>query len=320
MPRRSELPDPLGRQPFAVRDALDRGVTRDRLRSSDLQRYFHGTRSVGLDLSRLADRCLAYLPRMAPGNAFSHHTAAELFGFPLPLGALDPDRLHVSAPSPARAPGGKGISGHRATLLPHEIVEVAGLPVVSPALAWCQLTESLGVDDAVAVADWVVTGNPYLKRLPLAGLDDLVAVTAVRAGGPGHRTRVGALPLVREGALSRPETFVRLLAVRAGLPEPLVNVECYADDGSRLGMPDLAWPEYRVAGQYEGDHHRSKQQFRGDLRRDERFLDHDWKVVKVSADDLFVRPVELAQRFARRLTSQGWRGRVDLRHLGHFAR
>jgi very-short-patch-repair endonuclease len=99
-----------------------------------------------------------------------------------------------------------------------------------------------------------------------------------------------------------------------------VNAQCYSDDGERLGMPDLAWPEYRVAGQYEGDHHRSRQQFRGDLRRDEKFLDHDWKIVKVTADDLFDRPVEVAQRFARRLASQGWNGRIELRRLGHFDR
>jgi len=251
---------------------------------------------------------------------FSHLTAAELFGFPLPLGALTADDLHVTVPSPARAPGGRGVVGHRAVLASGETVEVGGLPLVAPAVAWCQLAESLGTDDAVAVADFIVTGNPYLGRLPLAGFDDLVAASAARTGRAGHRTRTAALPLVRDGPLSRPETFVRLLVLRAGLPEPLINAVCYSDDGTRLGMPDLAWPEYRVAGQYEGDHHRSTQQFRGDIRRDERFLDHDWKIVKVTADDLFGRPVELADRFARRLTAQGWTGRVRLRHLGHFGR
>ena len=77
---------------------------------------------------------------------------------------------------------------------------------------------------------------------------------------------------------------------------------------------------YRVVGQYEGDHHRSTQQFRGDVRRDERFLDHDWKIVKVTADELFGRPVELAERFGRRLASQGWEGRARLRRLGQFSR
>ena len=320
MPQRSDLPEPFGRRPFAVRDAIARGVSRDRLRSGDLQRPFHGTRSIGLDLTQLVDRCRAYLPRMGVNNVFSHLTAAELYAFPLPLGALDQLNLHVSAPSPARAPGGSGVAGHRARLLTHEVVEVAGLPVVSPAVAWCQLAETLGVDDAVAAADWVVTGNPYMNRLPLATLDELAAASAIRSGGAGHRMRVAALRLVREGPLSRPESLLRLLLGRAGLPEPLLNVTCFGDDGTELGMPDLAWPKYHVAGQYEGDHHRSQAQFRSDIRRDERFFDHDWKIVKSSADDLFRRPVDLAERFARRLSAQGWSGRIELRRLGHFDR
>ncbi|GAB3605921.1 hypothetical protein GCM10027413_13300 [Conyzicola nivalis] len=320
MPQRSDLPEPLGREPFAVRDAIARGVTRDRLRSSDLQRAFHGTRSIGLDLTQLADRCRAYLPRMGEGNAFSHLTAAELYAFPLPLGALAPFDLHVTTPAPGRAPAGRGVLGHRARLLPADIVEFAGLPLVSPAVAWCQLAQKLGVDDTVAVADWIVTGNPYFNVLPLADFDELTAATASRAGTAGQRTRVAALPLVRDGPVSRPESLLRLLLGRAGLPEPLVNARCYGDDGQELGMPDLAWPDYRTVGQYEGDHHRGQSQFRNDIRRDERFVDHDWKVVKATADDLFRRPVELAERFGRRLAAQGWRGRIELRHLGHFDR
>ena len=303
-----------------MRDAVARGVTRDRLRSRDLQRLFHGTRSVGLDFALLADRCRAYLPRMGAGNAFSHLTAAELYAFPVPLGRLDPARLHVVTPAPAQAPGGRGIAGHRALLLPHEVMDLAGLPVVRPEVAWCQVAEKSGVDDAVAVGDWIVTGNPYLNVLPLATVDDLASAVELRAGTAGHRTRAAALPLVRDGPLSRPESLLRLLLVRAGLPEPLLNVRCIADDGVDLGMPDVAWPDYRTVGQYEGDHHRSVRQQRSDIRRDELYFDHDWKVVKVSADDLFGRPVELADRFARRLASQGWQGAVNLRRLGHFDR
>jgi len=303
-----------------VRDAIARGVSRDRLCSSDLQRLFHGTRSVGLDFARVTDRCRAYLPRMGDDNAFSHLTAAELYAFPLPFGALDPLRLHVVAPAPARAPAGRGIAGHRARLRADDVVVFAGLPMVRPEIAWCQVAEKLGVDDAVAVADWIVTGNPYLNVLPLATLDDLMSAAESCAGGAGHRTRTAALPLVRDGPLSRPESLLRLLLVRAGLPEPLLNVRCIADDGTDLGMPDVAWPKYRTVGQYEGEHHRSVRQQRSDIRRDEKYFDHDWKVVKVSADDLFGQPIELADRFARRLASQGWRGAVDLRHLGHFDR
>jgi len=319
MPQRSPLPEPLGRGPFSVREAMALGVTRDRLRSRDLQRAFHGTRATGLDLSRLVDRCRAYTPRMSDGHAFSHLTAAELFGFPLPLGGTSPS-LHVTAASPARAPAGRGIVGHQGRLLPLDVVEFRGLSVVSPSVAWCQVGERLGIDDLVAIGDWIVTGSPFQNVLPLASLEELAEASAARSGGWGHRARAAALPQIREGPLSRPESFLRLLLVRAGIPEPQLNVMCYTEQGEQIEMPDLAWPEFTTVGQYEGDHHRGQAQFRRDIRRDERFVDHGWTVVKAGADDLFGRPVELAERFARRLRANGWRGGIDLRHVGRFSR
>ena len=319
MPQRSPLPEPIDRGTFSVRDAIARGVTRDRLRSSDLQRVFHGVRATGLDLSLLVDRCRAYAPRMNPAHAFSHLTAAELYRFPLPVGGRSL-QLHVTAPSPARAPGGRGIVGHQSRLTPLDVVDLRGLRVVSPAVAWCQIAETLGVDDAVAIGDWVVTGTPFQNVLPLATIEELAEASAVRSGGWGHRVRAVAIPLIREGPLSRPESFLRLLVVRAGLPEPLLNAMCFTEDGEQIDVPDLAWMEYKTVAQYEGDHHRGQAQFRRDIRRDERFVDHDWTVVKATADDLFGRPRELVERFARRLRANGWRGDIDLRHVGRFTR
>lgn len=302
-----------------MREAIARGVTRDRLRSRDLQRPFHGTRATGLDLSLLADRCRAYTPRMIDGHAFSHLTAAELFGFPLPLGGTSPS-VHVTAPSPARAPAGRGIVGHQGRLLPLDVVDRGGLSVVSAAVAWCQVGERLGVDDLIAIGDWIVTGSPFQNMLPLATLEELAEATAARSGGRGHRARATALPQIREGPLSRPESFLRLLLVRAGIPEPQLNVMCFTERGEQIEMPDLAWPDFTTVGQYEGDHHRGQAQFRRDIRRDERFVDHGWTVVKASADDLFGRPAELVERFARRLWANGWQGRIDLREVGRFSR
>jgi hypothetical protein len=319
MPQRSPLPEPIDRGPFSVREAIALGVTRDRLRSGDLQRVFHGVRATGLDLSLLVDRCRAYSPRMNPAHAFSHLTAAELYRFPLPAGGRSL-QLHVTAPSPTRAPGGRGIAGHQSRLSQPDVVSLRGLRVVSPAVAWCQITETLGIDDAVAMGDCVVTGSPFQNMLPLATLDELAEASGARSGGWGHRVREAALPLIREGPLSRPESFLRLLLVRAGLPEPQLNAMCFTDAGEQIDMPDLAWMEYKTVAQYEGDHHRAQAQFRRDIRRDERFVDHDWTVVKATADDLFGRPRELVERFARRLRANGWRGDIDLRHVGRFTR
>jgi hypothetical protein len=325
MARPPALPEPFRRRPFAVADALRAGVTRDRLRRRDLQKPYFGVRSSGLDLESVAGRCHAYAARMHPDHAFGYLTAAALYRFPLPWrlgdGSLrDDDRLHVVARSPGRAPEGRGVVGHQARLAADDVRTVDGLHVVSPAVAWCQMTELLDVADAVAVADWIVTGNPYNGVLPLATVEELAAASAARTSGRGHRVRQEALPLVRRGPLSRPESLLRLLLVRAGLPEPRLNEPCYDENGEFIAMPDVSWLEYKAAGEYEGDHHRDVTQFRYDIGRIERLADHDWSTTKCSADDLFDDPVGLARRFARRLVARGWRGTVDLRHLGRFRR
>ncbi|TBN57284.1 hypothetical protein EYE40_07660 [Glaciihabitans arcticus] len=120
--------------------------------------------------------------------------------------------------------------------------------------------------------------------------------------------------------MSRPESLSRLLFDRAGLPEALINTPVYDDRGAFLAMPDESWPEFRVAYEYEGDYHREVGQFRRDLGRVERLIDHDWAVTKASADDLYGAPIALVQRVARRLTRAGWTGRPILRQLGNFRR
>jgi very-short-patch-repair endonuclease len=84
--------------------------------------------------------------------------------------------------------------------------------------------------------------------------------------------------------------------------------------------PDLVWPKYRLGLEYDGDYHRERRQFRDDIRRNEMIADDEWMTMRVTADDLYDRPRELAARIGRRLASRGWDGVVDLHHIGHFVR
>lgn len=317
MSKTPNLPPHLLAAPFTVAHARSAGIDPAQLRTRTLQRSFYAVRSRGLDLSQLADRCLAYSARMGPTAVFSHATSARLHGFPLALAAAD-DGIHITVPVPTRAASGAGIRGHQQRLLPDERRSLNGLAVASPAATWAQLGEMLSVDDMIAVGEYIITGNPYEKRLPLATIDDLSAAAAVRNRGPGHRTRMAALPQMREGAYSRPETFVRLLLTRCGLPDPAVNADVLGSRGEFIAMPDLQWPELRVALEYQGDHHRGKEQFRRDVSRLEKLIDADWLVMQVTAAELFGDPQVIVERVARRLASRGWAGRIHLRHLTTF--
>jgi hypothetical protein len=158
-----------------------------------------------------------------------------------------------------------------------------------------------------------------VKRLPLCDRDDLEAAIAERLHGPGHRVRCTALDEIREGALSRPESLIRLLVVRCGIPEPVINGDVLGQAGQFIAMPDLQWPEFRVALEYQGDHHRDKKQFRKDIARLERLADEGWLVIQVSASELYANPQLIVERVARRLASRGWVGRIHLRRITTFA-
>jgi hypothetical protein len=95
-----------------------------------------------------------------------------------------------------------------------------------------------------------------------------------------------ALKEARRGSASPGETRLRLVLVRAGLPEPELNVPLYGADGSYLGKPDVVYRRQRVVFEYEGDGHRERKQFRYDVERYERLSDEGWVVVRVTGDDL----------------------------------
>lgn len=302
-----DLPPHLRGEPFAVRDARVAGVTADRLRTGDLARPFHGVRAAAEPVST-RELCAAYAVRMRAGDVFSHTTAASLWSMPLPrwtAGRL----LHVTSQPGTRAVRGRGVAGHTHFLGELDVVAVRGLPVASPVATWLQLSTALPWWELVAVADYIVTGLPFQSVLPLADVEELVAAHAGAGSTKGSRARSRALAYLRVGPFSRPETLSRVVFDLAGLPEALINSSVVDARGSFLALPDLQWPEYRLAYEYEGDFHRDVMRYRRDVRRVEQLVDHGWRVVKATADDLFDHPGLLADRVAQRLSAGGWTGR-----------
>jgi len=84
-------------------DHADFDTSRARLRSKEVQHPFTAVSSLGLDLGSIVDVCRAYEPLLRPGEAFSHSTAALLYGAPLPHAAAEIRPLHVLSPDVTRA-------------------------------------------------------------------------------------------------------------------------------------------------------------------------------------------------------------------------
>ena len=183
------LPDSLGPD-FTVAEALERGVTRDRLRARDLVQPFTGARSVAAP-DDVRSRALALAPLLDADQYFSHLTSAQLLGLRMPERRLPP-ALHLTYRYAHRAMRRPGVTGHK-TVRPARIVRVDGIPVSSPLDAWCESAPLLGLDELVAMGDGLVA-----RRSPLAQLVELqdavrsrgtTRVEAVATRAPAHPPR-----------------------------------------------------------------------------------------------------------------------------------
>ncbi|MGN6326548.1 endonuclease domain-containing protein [Pseudolysinimonas sp.] len=291
MTGRVELPGELP-EAFTVPEARAAGVSRGRLRAGDLRRPFRGGRSL------VDDRLTALLPLMRDDHAFAGPTAARLHRLPIPRRWERDDRVHVVALTDRRMRR-PGVVGTRSVVV--GVTRVRGLPVLDPVSTWVSLSTMLETDELVAVADRIVTGDR--DSVATATLDDLrSAVDRVgrRRGVVGLHT---ALPWVRVGAWSPAETALRLLIVRAGLPEPELNAVVPLADGGVV-RPDLSWASRRVAVEYDGSAFHGRDRWDRDAARHERLVDAGWLVVRVRADDLYRHPDRLVARLHVRLASR----------------
>ncbi|WP_284232300.1 endonuclease domain-containing protein [Arenivirga flava] len=230
---------------------------------------------------------------------FSHLSAARIWGCPLPP-HVDL-RAHLSAHR--RAPRVAGVVGHKAP--PHAApVRRRGLPVSDPITTWLQLAVVLPFDELVACGDHLVHRPRYPNRAdprPYVDREALVAAAAEYRGRGAIMARAAAAA-VRSHAASRPETLIRLLLERSGLPIPELNADVYDADGNWIAYCDLVFRDAKVAVEYDGDQHRTdRRQYERDRQRLDALADAGWNVIHVRADALFNHPASVVARVRRAL-------------------
>lgn len=233
---------------------------------------------------------------MRPHEVFSHVTAAIVWDIPLPFTVIIDAALHVAVAAPRRLPRAKGVRGHQVTAAACTFARDprTGLVVADPATTWAMLASVLKDPyDLVAAGDAVV--RTWRVDQPLATITDLES-TVRRGRRVGVIALRGALPQIRVGSASRPETRTRLLIVDAGLPEPELNFEIRIG-GEYFGAVDLALPGLRIAVEYEGEHHlRDPAQWARDIERYDRLRAAGWIVIQITKADLFNHPGRVVDR------------------------
>lgn len=322
MGRRQQLPARFEAD-FAVRTARLYGLSRGRLRGSDLEAPFHGVRvyprpAPGPDIAdpyerqrhaRVA-RAQSYAPILHTGHFFSHETAVSIWGGPLPLAfddhggiATEDDlALHVSASGGIPFPRARGVTGHRTLSSLTSIRYRDGLRVSSPAATWVSLG-TLPLVDLVALGDYFCrrwrpgVGRPDVTRQPWATIDELREMLAAGRRRGAARLRE-AVELVREDSWSPRESRLRCVLVAAGIPEPQLNVDVFDDRGRFLACVDMVWEAERVAAEYHGMVHGA--QWARDVERVAALRAAGWTVIEVTAP-LLHRPEELIRRMASAL-------------------
>nr|WP_246407091.1 DUF559 domain-containing protein [Modestobacter versicolor] len=260
-------------------------LTRAQLRSSAWRRLREDVYADAEqpDTHRLHARgaCLV----MPAGAALGGRTAAELHG----LVDVAPVDLPVEVVLPP------GVRWHPQ---PGLVVRTAPLDgdVVGrgPWLRWTS-----GVRTAVDLArrEPPVEAVVLVDRLVHAGVAELTAVRA--AAGALSRVRgsarARAAAAAADGLAESPqETRLRLLLRGGGLPEPVAQHRV-EDAGRFVARVDFAWPERRLALEYDGLWHAEPGQFARDRQRLNALTAAGWRVLFVTAADLR-RPDELVVR------------------------
>ncbi|MHB8273177.1 MAG: type IV toxin-antitoxin system AbiEi family antitoxin domain-containing protein [Dermatophilaceae bacterium] len=182
--------------------------------------------------------------RRRPWAVVSHHSAACLFGLPLPLDM--PQWVALSTDRSAATALPRGVARLEPGQLPaHHVEEHNGLPITSPARTVIDCLRELPLPDAVAIADAAL-------RRGLINVADLDAVRQEQRGWPFITNADTGLRLLDPSRETWFESwsFIRLWQLGVELPESQVSVHDHR--GRFLGRVDGIWRDDATVAEADG--------------------------------------------------------------------
>jgi very-short-patch-repair endonuclease len=277
MPKSPRRPEALLGKIFLGRNALRRNLlTPAELRSAAWRPLFRGVYADAALAVTLRNRCLAVCHYLLPvDGAIAGRSAAALYG----AGNVDAtDPVEVLVPRSSRFGPLKGLLVHTGDLSGDDVRDLNGVRVTTAARTCWDLAQWLDVVEAVVLLD-------ILVRQRLITVAELEKYAGQRRGSRGWQRLVTAAALVDAGAESPQESRLRVRLVRAGIPAPVTQY-VIERAGRFVTRVDLAWPECKVAVEYDGLWHSAGDQIHRDRRRLNRVLGSDWIVLHVTAQRL----------------------------------
>jgi hypothetical protein len=178
--------------------------------------------------------------------------AAQLWGAELADGD---DPVEISCPRRIRTTPGVAI--RRAQIAGDEIVNRHGVALTMPLHAAWEIARTSAAVDAIG---WIDTRR---RRLPVA---DLRTEATRHVGEMGSRQAGSTLGQADPRGESPPESILRLAFHHAGFPVPVPQFSVIIN-GFFVARVDFAWPQWRVAVEYDGQWHGDPRQLHRDRSR-----------------------------------------------------
>lgn len=256
------------------------------LNHGGLQKVWYGIYGCGEVDTRMRLRGLD----LATGSSIAVclATAAAAYGFDTE-GAGD---LHVLNPPGQQLRSADGLVVHRREGAP--VTLIAGRPATTAGWTAVEVARSLRRPRALATLDAALRSGTCSR-------DDLRAAAASQSGRRGIVPVRELLTLAAGAAESPMESEARLAMIDGGLPRPELQYHLVDCTGQTWRL-DFAWPDYRVAAEYDGvDWHSGPKAFLRDRHRTAALQDLGWVVVPIVAADVRQRPWELVRRIEAQL-------------------
>jgi hypothetical protein len=258
------------------------------LRTGNLERIWQGIYCCGEPTDELRLRGLDLACGAAVPVCLG--TAAALHGFD----TVEPADLHVLSPPGSRLRSAEGLVVHRRDGAP--LITVGDRPATSPAWTAVEVARSLRRPRLLATLDAALRSGTCTRP-------DLWRAAVDQAGRRGI-VAVRDLIALADGLAESPmESEARLAMIDGGLPIPDLQYEIL-DGNGELRRVDFAWPEQRVAVEYDGlDWHSGADAMRRDRRRTAALMDVGWVVIAIVFEDVRYRAWEFVARIDGQLRS-----------------
>lgn len=285
--RYADCPPSLVVAPFTLAQARRVGVSPTALQSAPWRQVFRGvwaheavpeTREMRLAAARLV------LPTHA---VLCGQTAAWIHG--ADVRRVDDLDVHVSFAKGARIRRRPGLVVTQETLALNDIADIEGTSVTTAVRTAFDSLRLLRGSERIVVAD-------ALTHLGRTGVAELRQYFGRHRRLRNLRLGERLLDEVEPLSESPMESRLRLSLTAQGLPRPVAQFSVFDTGGRFLARLDLAYPELKVAIEYDGAWHWARR--REDDRRRDLLRALGWVVLVYSSDDVYGNPERIANEVA----------------------